>query len=201
MKDTNESINSITTQIEIVTLGDTILVVGPYNKKIRVCSSVLKSASKYFRVLFGPNFAEGQDLDSNNPKEVSMPDDNAHALEIICNVIHLRNDAVPRSLSPKDIFEIAIAADKFDCVVALKYAGAIWLNPKGVENILELSYLMSAAYIFDDAQAFGDITLSMMLNHKDSYLPLADQGAGITDGVPWKVLCKYQVCQRLQGLR
>lgn len=125
-----------------------------------------------------------------------MPDDNAHALEIICNVIHLRNDAVPRSLSPKDIFEIAIAADKFDCVVALKYASAIWLNPKGVENILELSYLMSAAYILDDAQAFGDITLSMMLNHKDSSLPLADQGAGITDWVPWKVLCKYQVCQR-----
>jgi hypothetical protein len=200
MEDTNESIDSIATQTEIATLGDTILVVGLYNKKIRVCSSVLKNASKYFRLLFGPHFAEGQDLDSNNPKEVSMPDDNARALEIICNVIHLRNDAVPRSLSPKDIFEIAIAADKFDCVVALRYAGAVWLNPEGVENILELSYLMSAAYIFDDAQAFGDITLSMMLNHKDSYLPLADQGAGITDWVPWKVVCKYQVYQRLQGL-
>jgi hypothetical protein len=197
MEEANDSNDSITTKIEVATHGDVILVVGPHNKKIRVCSSVLNNASKVFSVMFGPDFAEGQNLDSHDPKEVPMPDDNAHALEIICNVIHLRNDVVPRSLSPKDIFEIAIAADKFDCVVALRYASAAWLNPKGVENILELSYLMSAAYILDDAQAFGDITLSMMLDHKDSYLPLADQGAGISDWVPWKVLCKYQFCQRL----
>ena len=196
MEETNDSNDSITTKIEVATHGDVILVVGPHNKKIQVCSSVLKNASKYFRVMFGPHFAEGQNLDSDNPKEVSMTEDNAHALEVICNVIHLRNDAVPHCLSPKEIFEIATAADKFDCVVALRYASAIWLNPKGVEDILKLGYLMAAAYILDDAQAFGDITISMMLHHQGSYLPLADQVVGLTDWVPWKVLCKYRVCQR-----
>ena len=168
MEETDDSNDSITTKIEVATHGDVILVVGPHNKKIQVCSSVLKNASKYFRVMFGPHFAEGQNLDSDNPKDVSMTEDNAHALEVICNVIHLRNDAVPHSLSPKEIFEIATAADKFDCVVALRYASAIWLNPKGVEDILELGYLMAAAYILDDAQAFGDITISMMLHHQGS---------------------------------
>ena len=196
MEETNDSNDSITTKTEVATHGDVVLVVGPHNKKIRVYSSVLKNASKYFRVMFGPHFAEGQNLDSDNPKEVSMTEDNAHALEVICNVIHLRNDAVPHSLSPKEIFEIATAADKFDCVVALRYASAIWLNPKGVEDILELGYLMAAAYILDDAQAFGDITISMMLHHQGSYLPLADQVVGLTDWVPWKALCEYRFCRR-----
>jgi hypothetical protein len=55
---------------------------------------------------------------------------------------------------------------------------------------------MAAAYILDDAQAFGDITISMMLHHQGSYLPLADQVVGLTDWIPWKVLCEYRVCQR-----
>jgi hypothetical protein len=73
--------------------------------------------------------------------------------------MHLWNDAVPQSLSPNDIFEVAVAADKFDCVVALKYASTLWLNLKGVNGVSELGYLMAAAYMLDNAQAFSDITL------------------------------------------
>lgn len=105
------------------------------------------------------------------------------------------------SLSPNDIFEVAVAADKFDCVVALKHASTLWLNPKGVTGILEFGYLMAAAYILDNAQAFSDITLLMVLHHADSFLPLAEQVIGFIDFVPWKALCKYQVYGGLQDIR
>jgi hypothetical protein len=151
--------------------------------------------------MFGPHFAEGKDLKSDDPKEILMPDDNANALEAICNVIHLRNDAVPESLSPDDIFQIAITADKFDCVIALKHASTVWLNPKGIEGISELGCLMVAAYILDNAQAFSDITLSMILHHTGSYLPLADEVIGLIEFLSWKALCKYQVCERPRDTR
>jgi hypothetical protein len=198
MEATEGSDDSVIARTEIATNGDVVFVVGPHSKKIRVCSIILKNASIYFRAMFGPHFAEGKDLKSNNPKEILMPDDNANALEVICNVIHLRNDAVPQSLSPNEIFEVAVTADKFDCVIALKLASTIWLNPKGIQGISELGYLMAAAYILDNARAFSDITLSMVLHHTDSYLPLADLVIGLIDFVPWKALCKYQVCERLR---
>jgi hypothetical protein len=191
---TNNSIESSTPMTEIVANGDIILVVGPDEKKIQVHSFCLKNASKYFKAMFGPHFSEGQDLAGSSPKEIRMPDDSANALEIICNIIHHRNDAVPESLKPDEIFEIAVAADKFDCVVALKHASTLWLNPRNVKGIFELGRLMAAAYILDNARAFNEITRSMILRYNESYLPLADKTVGLIDFIPWKTFCKYQLC-------
>jgi hypothetical protein len=187
---TNSTDESSTAVTEIAANGDVILIVGPDKRRLQVDSICLKKASKYFRVMFGPHFSEGQDLGGNSPKEVLMLDDNANVLEIICNIIHLRNDAVPEILTPDEVFEIAIAADKFDCGIALKHATALWLNPRDVKGIVELGRLMAAAYMLDNARAFGEITLSMILRHKESYLLLLDETAGIIDFVPWKIFSK-----------
>ncbi|KAF2807528.1 uncharacterized protein BDZ99DRAFT_392986 [Mytilinidion resinicola] len=184
---TDNSDQSSTSVAEIATNGNVILVVGPHQRRIQVCSSVLKNASKYFNAMFGPHFSEGQDLRGDSPKEISMPDDDANALEILCNILHLRNDVVPETLDPIKAFEIAVTADKFDCIVAVKYASMLWLSPKEVQGIIELGYLMAAAYILDNARAFSEITLAMILRHKDCYLPLADKDVGLVDIVPWKV--------------
>ncbi|KAF1828818.1 hypothetical protein BDW02DRAFT_562336 [Decorospora gaudefroyi] len=117
-----------------------------------------------------------------------MPDDDARAVETICNIIHLRNDAVPLSLAPKEVFEIAVAADKFDCASAVKLASIFWLKTSGteVQVVSELALLMSAAYILDNVDAFGEITLAMMMmRYKESYLPLADH---LFNFVLWEVL-------------
>ena len=180
-----------TSAAQIAANGDIILVVGPHKTRMQVHSFVLKNTSRYFSAMFGPHFSEGQDLGGDRPKEIPMPDDNADALKIICNIIHLRNDAVPETLNPGEVLQVAITADKFDCVVALKHASMLWLNPRDIEDILELGHLMAAAYVFDNAQAFREITLSMMLRHKDSYLPLTDKDIGLVNFIPWKTFCKY----------
>ncbi|KAI2481028.1 btb poz domain-containing protein [Pyrenophora tritici-repentis] len=187
MDASENSDDSAIAQTDIATDGDVIFVVGPQKKKMRVCSVILSNASACFRTMFGPHFAEGKNLKSNDPKEIPMRDDDADALEILCNVIHLRNDAVPQSLSPTDVFGVAVAADKFGCAVALKYASTVWLNPKGVKEISDLCYLMIAAYILDNPQAFSDITLAMIFSHVGSYLSLADQIIDQLDYMPWKV--------------
>jgi hypothetical protein len=191
---TNNSIESSTPVTEIAANGDIILIVGPDKKRIQVHSFYLKDASEYFKAMFGPHFSEGQDLVGSSPKEIPMLDDSANALEIICNIIHHRNDAVPESLKPDEIFEIAIAADKFDCVVVLKHVSTLWLNPRNIEDIFELGYLMAAAYILDNPRAFSEITRSMIFRYNKSYLPLVDKTVGLIDFVPWKTFCKDQLC-------
>lgn len=88
------------------------LLVGLDSKRLRVSSQILRNASTYLSNLFGPNFSEGQNLSSSNSKEILVPDDDARAMEMICNIIHLRNDAVPLSLTPEEVFDVAVAADK-----------------------------------------------------------------------------------------
>jgi hypothetical protein len=174
--------------VAIAARGDVYLLVGPDAKRLLVSSQILRNASYYFSNLSGPSFAEGQDLSNNDPKEVPMPDDDAHAVETICSIIHLRNDVVPLSLGPKEVFDIAVTADKFDCANAVKLASMFWLKTSGVgvEAVSELAYLMGAAYILNNADAFGEITLAMMMRHKDSYLPFAEH---LLSFVPWEVLC------------
>ena len=115
-----------------------------------------------------------------------MPDDNADALTIICRILHLRNDSIPHSLTPSEVFQIAIAADKFDCAMRLKFHTAKWLHPGNTQDILELGRLSIAAYILNDAWAFGQITFAMISRYRGSYILLADE---FGDYVSQKTFC------------
>jgi hypothetical protein len=191
MKTEEISDSSLVSTVEIATNIDIILVVGPEKRKLQVNSCVLKNASKVFNAMFGPHFREGQDVHGNSPKEISMPDDNADALTIICRILHLRNDSIPDSLTPSEILQIAIAADKFDCVMRLQFHTAQWLNPGNTQDILELGRLAVASYILDNAWAFGQLTFTMISRSTDSYIPLADE---FSDYIPQKTFCMYLLC-------
>lgn len=185
MEKHDESSNSVT---DIATDGDVILVVGPERRKLRVHSFILKNVSMVFNAMFGPHFKEGQGLGGAYPKEIPLPEDSADALELICCVIHSRNDAVPYSLSPSEVLQVAIAADKYDCTVGLKFAGESWLIHNDIENTVELGRLMAAAYIFDSAHAFWKITLELIFRHEGSYLQLIDEDTRHV--VPLTIFCK-----------
>ena len=182
-----EELNDSSASIEeIATNSDIILVVGPEKRKLQVNSCVLKNASKVFNAMFGPHFREGQDLHGNYPKEIPMLDDNADALTIICRILHLRNDSISDSLTPNEVLQIAIAADKFDCVMRLKAHTAKWLNSGNMQDILELGRLSVASYILDNAWAFGQLTYAMIFRSRDSYIPLASE---FSDYIPQKTFC------------
>lgn len=178
------------TYVGIAPQGDVFLLVGPDAQRLRVSAVILGNASPYFSNLFGPHFAEGQNLSSSAPKDVPMPDDDAKAVDIICSIIHLRNDVVPLSLDPKEVFAVAVTAEKFDCANAVKLASMFWLKMSVVEvhAVEDLAYLMGAAYILDNGDAFAEITLAMMMRHKESYLPWAEH---LLTFVPWEVLRMY----------
>ncbi|KAI1040025.1 hypothetical protein LB505_006030 [Fusarium chuoi] len=173
--------------VEIVPDGDIILVVGSDKKKLLVKSVLLMAVSKPFSVMLGPNWKEGHDMryHHNGPFELTLPEDNATAMEIICSVIHFQNDRIPQILLASDVLAVAIAADKYDCMNALQFASRVWIREqKGKSE--DLMLLTAAAYLFGDARAFKEATAALVLNHHGSYLTLAGEDAGSI--MPWEVL-------------
>lgn len=174
--------------VEIAPDGDLILIVGPEEAKLLVHSMLLRAVSKPFSVMFRPDWKEGRDmLNRDGPAELLLPEDNAAALKIICLVIHHQNNDVPENLAPGDILAIAVTADKYDCVHALRFASESWLRPSKYESN-NLMLLTAAAYLFQNAKAFKEITRALVLDYNGPYLALSCEE--VESAMTWRVLCK-----------
>ena len=55
-----------------------------------VSSEVMSIASPVFAAMFDGRFAEGQDLSSEAPREVDLPDDDPELVKLLCEIVHLK---------------------------------------------------------------------------------------------------------------
>ncbi|KAH7019591.1 hypothetical protein EDB80DRAFT_600972 [Ilyonectria destructans] len=175
------------TVVEIAPDGDLILIVGPEETKLHIHSMLLIAVSKPFSAMFGPDWKEGHDmLDRNGPAELLLPEDNAAALKIICSIIHHQNREVPQTLAAGDVLAVAVTADKYDCVHALRFASESWLRPSR-DEASNLMLLTAAAYLFQNAQAFKEITRALILDYDGPYLALSCKE--VESAMTWRVFC------------
>jgi hypothetical protein len=80
--------------IEIVSDGNCVLIVGQARVRIHANSRFLNDASEPFRAMFGPEWREGNDLRGRaDLVEITLPEDDATAVQLLCAVIHHRNIA------------------------------------------------------------------------------------------------------------
>jgi len=154
--------------------GDITLIVGVENLRLKVYSQCLRSASKIFGAMFGPDWSEGQRLSKNSPTEVPLLEDDADAMWTICCIVHHRNDLVPQHLTAKEVLQIAIEVDKYDLKIALKYASVGWLKPRVNAERMEMGHLLAAAFLFDNTDVFMAHTLVLILHYTGSYLDFLD---------------------------
>ncbi|CZT52858.1 uncharacterized protein RSE6_14251 [Rhynchosporium secalis] len=125
-------------------------------------------------------------LDRDTPVELLLPEDNTLALKVICAVLHHRNNEVPQTLAATDVLGVAVAADKYDCVDALKFASGVWLLPGEIEA-KDLILLTAAAYLFQNAKAFKEITRELILIYDRPYLALSYEE--VESAMNWRVFC------------
>lgn len=169
--------------------GDVIMVVGPDKHQMRVDSHCVRRASKVFDIMLGPNWSEGQELSRNSPPQVTLDEDDAEAMETIFYVLHHRNEEVPEKFSGESILEIAIASDKYDFAVALRFASAEWLRRTHGIGMIGQGYLATAAFLFDIADEFKRYTYFLMLSEQGSYLQLLKNDK-ISQFLPFKAICE-----------
>lgn len=177
---------------EIAADGDVVLIVGPNKRKLRVHSLFLKTASKVLEMKLRPDSSEVQDISNHDTQAILLPEDDEGAMKTLCAVIHLSSDAASDALTPGEVLKVAIAAEKYGCIVALRNASGHWLKSAENASIEDLKVLMAAAYLFDATQAFEDITAALILHHTDSYLALAQDQVGSL--LPRRVFCEYPIC-------
>ncbi|KAL3305848.1 BTB/POZ domain-containing protein, partial [Colletotrichum asianum] len=168
--------------------GDIIMIVGPDKRKFRVHSVMLKSASKVFKAMLGPNFAEGRRLRNNGHHgditKIELPEDNDGGMSAIFHLLHHRVEKLPDPMPAAVFYQLGIAADKYDLVSTLKYTiiGAIYraIND-GRElkdmRMLDVWYLAITAACFDDAANFATLTHALVWYCDTHFVHLAEEAA------------------------
>ncbi|TGO43983.1 hypothetical protein BCON_0678g00010 [Botryotinia convoluta] len=88
--------------------------------RLRVQSLFLEAASKPFPAMFGPDWKEEHDiLDLDGPGELSLPEDNASALKLICAIIHHRNKDVTQFLAAGDVLGVGSPSQRTSMIVSM----------------------------------------------------------------------------------
>ena len=106
--------------------------------------------------------------------EIQTPDDAAIPMEILCKVLHHRNDQVP-PIESRLALQIALLADKSDCVTALMPSAHYWLEPcspySGEMKTVDRRRLLTAAYLFRDGSRFEHWAEELMLRSNEPMWP------------------------------
>ncbi|KAK5128363.1 hypothetical protein LTR85_003031 [Meristemomyces frigidus] len=172
-------------RVDVDSDGDIILAVAN-TLELRVSSRILTLTSPVFKAMLGPHFAEGQALRNatkETPKTISLPDDNAADMQLLCFVLHPTNINVPEAVSVGHVRAFAELVDKYGCAGAVKYTTSVWLSVLEEErdNLLVLQYpeeLLPASYYLDNPRYFSRFTNILARRSeecKDDFLPKRDK--------------------------
>ncbi|KAK0732252.1 hypothetical protein B0H67DRAFT_475445, partial [Lasiosphaeris hirsuta] len=160
---------------------DLILITGPEQSQIKVRCECLRLASKVFDAMMKSPWVESRAL---SLKEISLPEDDAEAMGIICCALHYRNSLVPDSLSPESILHTALIVDKYDLTEALNYHSTQWLQSSAKaarEDMAQIGYLMAAALRFEE------LSQELIFHFAGSYKTLMDDEV-LRNFIPWSCI-------------
>lgn len=171
--------------------GDVMLVVGSQGIELRVSSHCLRAASSVFNIMFGPHWKEGQNLCSSRPTEVRLVEDDADMMQLICCVIHHRNDDIPHTIDGRTALRLAVVIDKYDCARAMQHFIQWYMRPDGeaMDTLSEQAYLTAAAYILKNDELFHHLTRGLVVEFKPFYLPLVKDPL-LRQHLPCELFCE-----------
>ncbi|KAL9116612.1 MAG: hypothetical protein Q9187_006864 [Circinaria calcarea] len=149
--------------VDIDPHGDVILTVGPTRKKLRVSSSALSLASSVLRAMFNSSFLEG--TITNGIRGISLPDDDAEAFTVLCNIAHLRAKSV--DFSTFSLFErLSVLCDKYDATeAAMPWSTLYFLQHfRGYEDPLTPPSLkmLQVAFAYNNAITFAMVSKAVL---------------------------------------
>jgi hypothetical protein len=106
--------------------------------EIMVFHQIMINASPVFEAMLKPgNYMEGVSLTREKHLELPLPDDNAEAMTVLCNILHLQPRKVPTTTITLDLLDnIATLVDKYDFTRAIQPWPKIWLQQGHIQTEL-----------------------------------------------------------------
>ncbi|KXT05555.1 hypothetical protein AC578_3681 [Pseudocercospora eumusae] len=170
--------------IEIEADGDVIFVC-PHGlettRRYRVSSTVVSRASPVFKAMLRPHFKEGSTLLKDSRVEIELPDDDAWAMEIIFNIMHLQNDCVESQLDVNGLEVIAQLVDKYQCATAIAPV-VYYIMVKQVDtttvSMKDLGRMLDCAYFCHQHELFERICQRLILEASE---PIRSDSSRVPD--------------------
>ena len=148
------------------------------DRELLVSSKVLSLASPVFKKLFGPHFSEGSRVEAKNPGHVDLHDDDPEAMTSLCYLLHYQMDNVADNPSLDFLHNVAVIADKYDCVRSISKWAYFHLSEAARQSAPSSSNgrLLSLTNQLDDPRTFREITKRMVysVNINTSFLSTSD---------------------------
>ncbi|KAF5534268.1 hypothetical protein FPHYL_13462 [Fusarium phyllophilum] len=112
--------------------GDVVFVVNN-DTRVRVQSTVMKSASRVFAKMLGPNFMEGQALAAANTKtdpfEIALPEEESSiCFGWICRALHCQSSTTLWNPTRAEIVKVWSIIDKYDMKQSMQLSVMFWSN-------------------------------------------------------------------------
>ncbi|KAF6804506.1 hypothetical protein CSOJ01_10166 [Colletotrichum sojae] len=117
-----------------------------------VCPKALARLSKVFAKMLNGGFAESRPADKEQRWEIELPDDKPASLQILMDIMHGKVHEVPNKLGLTDLWDVIVAADKYD-VVHLLQPWRGWIN--SVEHRTLEMRLLGVAWHLKDFRIFS----------------------------------------------
>lgn len=161
---------------EITSRGDLTLVIGKEKVRLRVHSAVMRDGSPVFDEWLGCTPGWGPMILKENPRELSLEDDDPEAIRLLCSILHCTITASPPA--PTSILRLAEAALRYDSVSKVSLTVRVWYNKlaSSQEEVDELWPLLLAADILHLDDFFADVSLQLLLKHSGSFQNLTRRG-------------------------
>lgn len=163
----------------IVVEGGDIILALPQDQFLQVSSVVLSYASPVFKALFGPRFKESSQVRSDvQPKEVALPEDDPVIMTDLCHLLHSQKPSNHNERgvsSPQELYALAVAADKYDCVHTISLQTEAMLSRflafRGTVKLSfqQMAYLIAAAASLNHGRHYYLFTKRLILDYYELY--------------------------------
>lgn len=134
----------------------------PATQRFKVSSKHLTLSSKYFEGRLRSCWSEGETLRSKGDVELDITDTDPEAFLILLNIIHGHTRRVPRLVMLKQLTELAVLVDYFQCHEIVELFSNLWVDALRLQvpsertnNVVRWIFI---SWVFRDAAIFKKVT-------------------------------------------
>lgn len=143
---------------------------------VKVLRGLLSLVSPYFKALLNGNFREGNADTTGEP--CTIEEGNVEGILDLLAILHMRYDgSIP--MSPRDILQLAIVADKYDCVKAISLTlDTLFPRCTAALHLWDARDVIVAAFILDHPKIFRNSTREILMSQAGTFADIAQTEIG-----------------------